>query len=160
MAAPNHPGERFTRIFSTFMVFCVMVWLWGLGLFMLWPWQKGGQWLPDFPLVATCADGNACAVPQGQLVEAFASNKILSLNPPEKSGETAYEMIAVRWKPHANGIELKASAWNFQTTVRYRVEDKTPVLLEYQEISGKVFLIALIGALVSTALLYLRKRSA
>ncbi len=159
MAAPNHPGERFTRIFSAFMVFCVMVWLWGLGLFMLWPWQKGGQWLPDFPIVATCADGSACAVPQGQLAEAFAGNKILSLTPPEPSGETAYEMIAVRWKPHASGIELKASAWNFQTTVRYRVDDKTPVLLEYQEISGKVFLFAVIGALISTALLYLRKRS-
>ena len=65
----------------------------------------------------------------------------------------------MRWKPHASGIELKASAWNFQTTVRYRVDDKTPVLLEYQEISGKVFLFAVIGALISTALLYLRKRS-
>ena len=51
MAGGNQPGERFTTIFSAFMVFCVLVWLWGLGLFMLWPWQKGGEWLPDFPMV-------------------------------------------------------------------------------------------------------------
>lgn len=34
-ASATQPGDRFTAIFTAFMVFCVLVWLWGLGLFML-----------------------------------------------------------------------------------------------------------------------------
>ncbi|MPN16211.1 hypothetical protein SDC9_163549 [bioreactor metagenome] len=81
-----------------------------------------------------------------------------SLLPAEESGETAYEMITVQWKTLPGGMQVKASAWNFQTTVRYRIENEQPVLVEYQEIGGKVFLYALLGALVSLALLYLNKR--
>ena len=68
-----------------------------------------------------------------------------------------YEKIAVQWKQLPGKLEVKASAWNFQTTVRYRVENATPILLEYQEIGGKVFLYAIGGAFVSLLLLYARK---
>lgn len=153
----KQPSERFSTIFSAFMVFCVMVWMWGLGLFMLWPWQKGGEWLPEFPIVAICADGNTCAVTVRELAQAKLSGKIKSLLPPAEIGETAYEQITLQWKRLPNSIQLKASAWNFQTTVRYRLENDTPVLMEYQEINGKVFLFAIAGALVTTLLLYLRK---
>jgi len=155
-----HPGERFSAIFSAFMVFCVLVWLWGLGLFMLWPWQKGGQWLPEFPIVAVCASESGdqvCAVPYGELPAARAAGKVKTLQPPTPSGDTAYEMIALQWKPWSGGIEAKASAWNFQTTVRYRLQEEQPILVEYQEIGGKVFLYAIVGALISLGLLYLRK---
>ena len=155
-AAPQM-SPRFSAIFSAFMVFCVLVWLWGIGLFMLWPWHKGGDWLPDYPIVAVCADGKVCAVPHGELAAAQAAGKIKTLVPPEESGETAYEQITLQWKRLPGGIEAKASAWNFQTKVRYRIEDEKPVLVEYQEIGGKVFLYAIAGALVSLALLYLRK---
>lgn len=157
MNAPQHT-ERFSAIFSALMVFCVLVWLWGLGLFMFWPWQKGGEWLPDYPLAVRCADGQTCAVPVGQLAAARADGRVSSLLPAEESGETAYEMITVQWKTLPGGMQSKASAWNFQTTVRYRIENEQPVLVEYQEIGGKVFLYALLGALVSLALLYLNKR--
>jgi len=157
MAGNGNPGDRFTTIFSAFMIFCVMVWLWGLGLFMLWPWQKGGEWLPDFPIVATCTDDVICAIPYGELPAAKAAGKLKSLIPMENNGETAYELITLQWKLIKGGIETKASAWNFQTTVRYRIDNEMPVLVEYQEISGKVFLFAIVGALVSTLLLYLRK---
>lgn len=152
-------GDRFTTIFSAFMVFCVMVWLWGLGLFMLWPWQKGGDWLPEYPLAVTCADGSACALPFGELDAALADGRIKAKTPPDSVGETTYEMITVAWKALPGGFEGKASAWNFQTKVRYQLTDGQLVLTEYQEIGGKVFLYAILGALVSTALLYLRKRS-
>ncbi len=158
-ASATQPGDRFTAIFTAFMVFCVLVWLWGLGLFMLWPWQKGGDWLPDYPLAVTCADGSACALPVGELPKAKAEGRIKSVTPPETSGETFYELITVQWQAHAIGIESKASAWNFQTKVRYRIAEDTPVLVEYQEIGGKVFLYAVLGALVSLGLLYLRKLS-
>jgi len=41
--------------------------------------------------------------------------------------------------------------------VRYRIENETPVLLEYQEISAKVFLAAIAGALLSLIGIYYRK---
>lgn len=157
MNAPQHT-ERFSALFRALMVFCVLVWLWGLGLFMLWPWQQGGQWLPDYPLPVRCADGQTCAVPVGQLAAARADGRVSSLLPQESSGETTYEMLTVRWKLLADRIEVKTSAWNFQTTVRYRIDSEQPVLIEYQEIGGKVFLYALAGALISLALLYLNRR--
>ncbi|MCE1238432.1 MAG: hypothetical protein LWW83_00695 [Azonexaceae bacterium] len=157
MNGPQHT-ERFSRIFTAFMVYCVLVWLWGLGLFMLWPWQKGGEWLPDYPVVVHCAGEQDCPIPVGKLDEARADGRLLALMPKDDTGETAYESITVQWKKVAGGMQVKASAWNFQTTVRYRIEDDRPVLLEYQEIGGKVFLYALLGALVSLGLLYLNKR--
>lgn len=155
--APSHPGERFTSIFSVFMAFCVLVWLWGLGLYMLWPWQKGGQWLPEFPMVAVCADKPICTLPYRELAVAQASGRVTSLHLPTPTGETSYEMIALQWKTLNGGIETKASSWNFQTTVRYRIDQGQPILVEYQEISGKVFLYAIAGALISLGLLYARK---
>ena len=159
MGAPDktQPAQRFAGIFSAGMVFCVLVWMWGLGLYLVWPWQQGGEWLPDFPIVAVCADETVCAVPYGQLAEARAAGKIKSLLPPGESGETAYEAITLHWKRLPGGMESKASAWNFQTTVRYRVDDELPVLVSYQEISGKIFLIALGGALLSLLFLYRNK---
>ena len=150
-------SNRFAAIFSAFMVFCVLVWLWGLGLFMLWPWNKGGEWLPDFPIVAVCADDSICTVPQGKLQEARAAGRIKSLLPTEPVGETFHEKIAVQWKQLPGKLEVKASAWNFQTTVRYRLDNDTPILIEYQEIGGKVFLYAMGGAFVTLLLLYARK---
>ena len=139
------------------MVFCVLVWMWGLGLYLFWPWQHGGTWLPDYPIAVTCPNGEVYALPVGQLAAARAKGLVTAVAPPTDSGETAYQMLTVRWKQHSDGLESKASAWNFQTTVRYRIDNEQPVLLEYQEISGHIFLYALAGAFVSTILLYLRK---
>lgn len=154
----SQPADRFAGIFKAFMIFCVLVWMWGLGLFMLWPWQQGGEWLPDFPIVAICQDESLCAVPYGELAAAQNDGRVTSLVPPESNGETAYELINIQWKKIQGGIEAKVSAWNFQTTVRYRIENGMPVLLSYQEISAKVFLFAIGGALVSLLIILLRKR--
>lgn len=156
-ATPKLPADRFSAIFSALMVFCVLIWLWGLALFMLWPWHKGGEWLPDFPIVAVCADGQVCAVPFANLAGAQKTGQVSSLLPAEESGETSYEAITLRWKRQPSGMQVKASAWNFQTTVRYRIENDRPVLVEFQEIGGKVFLLAIVGALVTLAVLYHRK---
>ena len=140
------------------MIFCALVWIWGLILMKYWPWQTGGEWLPDFPLVVTCADNAVCAVPHGEIAAARSSGKVVALTPPVAAGETAYEKIALQWKLQGNLIETTASAWNFQTTVRYRVDNEMPILVEYQEISGKVFLIAITGALLTLIGLYLSQR--
>ena len=155
---PNDPNQRLASIFKALMIFCALIWIWGLLLLKYWPWQTGGEWLPEFPIVVTCADGSACALPYGDISTARASGKVIAVTPPVTAGETAYEMIALQWKPQGGLIETKASAWNFQTTVRYRIDNEIPILIEYQEISGKVFLIAIAGALLTLIGLYLSQR--
>lgn len=157
-AQGNQPGDRFTGVFSTFMAFCLLVWLWSFSLFLFWPWQQGGQWLPDFPILAVCADDQVCSVPHAELAEAKAAGKVKSLELPEDAGETTYEMLHLQWKKIKGGVEAKLSTWNFQTVVRYRIEDEQPVLVEYQEINGKLFLYAIGGALVTLAGLLIKKR--
>jgi hypothetical protein len=144
-------------IFKAMMLFCALIWIWGLALIKIWPWQTGGEWLPEFPIVAVCSGSAVCAVPYGDLAKAKADGRLQSLEPPTESGETAYELLTLQWKRLNGGIETKVSAWNFQTTVRYRIENDLPVLVEYQEISGKVFLLAIGGALVTLIGIYLRK---
>lgn len=158
MTAPEiaPPATRFAAIFKAMMLFCGLVWLWGLALVSGWPWSKGGEWLPEFPIVAVCGQ-SVCAVPYGELQQAINAGKVTSLTLPGESGETAYEMISLAWKQRNGQIETRASAWNFQTTVRYRIENNQPVLTEYQEISGKVFLLAIGGALFTMIGIYLRK---
>lgn len=155
-AKPPVPAQRFARIFKGMMLFCALIWLWGLALIKGWPWQAGGEWLPEFPLVAVCGEV-VCAVPYGQLAEAQAAGKVTSLVPPAANGETAYEAISLSWKQQDGQIETRASAWNFQTTVRYHLENGRPVLTAYQEIGGKVFLLAMAGAAFTMIGLYLRK---
>ena len=157
-ATPDDPNQRFATIFKALMIFCALVWIWGLILMKYWPWQTGGEWLPAFPIVVTCADNTACALPYSEISAARKSGRIVALTPPLAAGETAYEMIALQWKPQGKLIETKASAWNFQTTVRYRIDNEMPILVEYQEISGKVFLIAIGGALLTLIGLYLSQR--
>ena len=72
--------------------------------------------------------------------------------------ETFHEKIAVQWKQSPGKLEVKASAWNFQTTVRYRLDNDTPVLIEYQELNAKIFFYAILAALGSLAVLHLYRR--
>lgn len=153
----KQPGDRFTKIFSAFMAFCLLVWLWSFSLYMFWPWHQGGEWLPEFPIVAVCVDNPVCTIPYGELAAAKAAGKLKSLQPQEPAGETTHAMLNLQWKPLPGGIEAKLSTWNFQTVVRYRIDEDKPVLVEYQHIDGKLFLYAIGGALVTLGLLYLRK---
>lgn len=156
-ASTNDPSQRFGKIFKALMVYCVLVWLWCLGLLMVWPWQKGGDWLAEFPIVAVCSDDTLCTIPYGELNQVKASGKLKTLVPPSETGDTVYNQLSVQWKRLQGGVETKVSAWNFQTTVRYRLDNEIPVLVEYQEIGGKVFLVAIGGALLTLIGLYLRK---
>lgn len=151
------PASRFSRVFKWLMLFCFLVWVWGLALIMAWPWQKGGEWLPEFPMVTTCTSGEACVIPNGELAKAMADGRIKAVTPPTAQGETAFGQISLGWKPHDGLIEASASSWNFQFTVRYRVENDQPVLVQYREISIKIFFYALGGALFSLIGLYLRQ---
>ena len=54
-------------------------------------------------------------------------------------------------------IDAKASSWYFQTTIRYKVEDGTPVLIEYQDVGAKAFYFGIAAGLFSLLGLYLRR---
>jgi hypothetical protein len=151
------PANRFARIFKWLMLFCALVWVWGLALMMAWPWTKGGEWLPEFPLVATCVPDTLCVIPYGELAKARADGRLQAVLPPLESGETGHEQINLSWANSKGLIETTASAWNFQITVRYRIENDQPVMIQYREISIKLFFYALAGALFSTIGLYLRQ---
>ena len=63
----------------------------------------------------------------------------------------------MQWKKVNGLIEAKSSSWYFQTTIRYKVEDETPVLVEYQDVSAKAFYYGIAAALLSLLGIYLRK---
>lgn len=159
MSVPQHSG-RFSSIFALFMIFCVLVWVWGLLFFMFWPWQKGGEWLPEYPIAVHCSNGKDCIVPVGELAQARSDGKLTALRPQAARGELDYRDLFVRWSPWGEGIEIKTSAWNFQTSVRYRIDSDSPlpVLVEYQELNAKIFFYAILAALGSLAVLHLYRR--
>lgn len=124
---------------------------------MAWPWTKGGEWLPEFPLVVTCVPDTLCVIPFGELAQARTEGRLQVMQPPLASGETAHQQINLSWANSQGLIETTASAWNFQITVHYRIENEQPVMVQYREISIKLFFYALAGALFSTIGLYLRQ---
>lgn len=154
--------NRLASIFPTLMGFCVLAWLWSFALYTYWPWSRGGEWLPAFPIVAVCSDGEVCTVPHGELAAAQAAGKVKTLLPEAAAGEAAYQGFLVRWQRIPGGIETRLSSWNYQTTVRYRIENEQPVLVEYQEITARVFLAAIVAAIASLLLfrLYARRKRA
>jgi len=155
MAKDNRP--LFVSIFKAMMIYCVLVWIWALALIYAWPWQKGGEWLPEFPIVAVCAPETSCAIPYGKIGEARHNGVLMSLTPLTDTGEIVLDYGTLNWQLGNGVIESRYAAWNFQTTVRYRLQDDLPVLLEYQNIAGRTFLYALGGALFSLIGIYLRK---
>lgn len=149
------------QIFIAMMAFCGLVWVWTVVFILAWPWEKSGAWKAEFRLPAVCAQGEVCGVAYGQLAETKAQGKLTSLVPPEAVGELQEENNWLRWKSATGGqawqIESTASSWHFQTTVRYRLENDTPVLVEYQEVGAKAFYYGMGLAALSLAAFYLRR---
>lgn len=160
MSEENKRGVM-AQIFLAMMAFCGLVWVWTVILILAWPWEKTGTWKPEFRLPAVCAQGEICGIPYGELTEAKAQGKFTSLIPPEADGEVAVDDAWLRWKKAPAGlpwqIESKASSWYFQTTVRYRLDNDTPVLVEYQEVGAKSFYYGMGLAAASLVAFYLRR---
>lgn len=149
----------FSHIFITMMIFCGLVWVWTVALILAWPWEKSTAWKPEFRLAAVCKDG-ACSIPYGGLADARAKGTLASLVPTADAGEIGLEDAWLKWKKVAGQpwqIESTASSWHFQTTVRYRLEGDTPVLVEYQEVGGKAFYYGMGLAALSLLGIFLRK---
>jgi hypothetical protein len=148
------------EIFIALMMFCGLVWVWSVAFILGAPWQKTADWKPEFRLPAVCAKGEVCGVPYGELADAKAKGTFTSLMPAEPAGEVEEPQNWLKWKK-ASGepwqIEATASSWHFQTTVRYRLEGETPVLVEYKEVEGKSFYYGVGAALFTLLGIYLRK---
>jgi len=146
------------QIFIALMIFSALVGAWAVAFMISWPWEKNADWKPDFRLVATCANKEACGLAYGELAEARAKEVFTSLETVDPAGEVEETANWLKWK-RENGIyEVKASSWHFQTTVRYRLENDKPIMLEYQEVDvTRAFYYGIAAGLFSMLGLYLRR---
>ena len=150
----------FRQIFLAMMIFTALVWIWTVVFIMTWPWDKNAAWKPEFRLPAVCANGEICGLAYGDLEAAKAKGTYTSLAVPGDNGEVQEANDWLRWKKGVNQpwqIEAKTSSWYFQTVIRYRLENETPVLVEYQDVSAKAFYYGMAAALFSLIGIYLRK---
>lgn len=149
----------FRSIFGWMMGFVAMTWVWTVAIIMAWPWEKSPKWEPEFRLVATCKDNEACSVPFGKLAEAKEQGVYSSLHPPEPAGEVQEPDAWLRWKTFSDKpwqLEVGRSSWDFETTLRYRFDGETPVLVELKRYDVRVMLYALPLALMMVGGMYLR----
>jgi len=147
----------FAKAFLLLMIFCGLVWIWTVGFIVAWPWEKTDVWKPEFKVVAVCGQDETCGVAYGKLAEAKTQGLYTSLSLPGEAGDVMEKDNWLQWKKVGNLIEAKASSWHFQTTIRYKVENEVPVLVEYQDVGAKAFYYGIAAALVSLLGIYLRK---
>lgn len=146
------------QVFIALMIFSALVGAWSVAFMISWPKEKTDVWKPEFRLVAVCANNEPCGFAHADLADAKAKGLFTSLTPAEPAGEVQEEDNWLMWKTEKGVIEVKASSWHFQTTIRYTVEDGKPVLLEYQDIDvPRAFYYGIAAALFSMLGLYLRK---
>lgn len=150
----------FSQVFTTLMIFSLAVGASTVAFIYAWPWEKAAPvWQPNFRLVAACGEQKeACGIPYGELADARAQGRISGLAPAESVGETEEEKNWLKWKKEDGVYEVKSSSWHFQTTIRYKLENDTPVLVAYQDVDvQKAFTYGLGAAIVLIVGLNLRK---
>ncbi len=154
---PN--ANTFRSIFGWMMGFVAMTWVWAVGLIMAWPWEKSIPWEPEFRLVATCTGNEACSVPFSKIAEAKTQGIYSTLQPPEPFGEVQEADAWLRWRMDpgkAWQLEVSRSSWDFETTLRYRFDGETPVLLEVKRYDTRILLYAIPLALMMVGGMYFR----
>jgi hypothetical protein len=145
------------EIFIALMIFTGLVWVSTVAFIISWPWEKSTVWKPEFRVVAVCANQEPCGFAYSDLTDARAKGLFTSLTPAEPAGDIQEEKNWLKWKIDNGVFEVKASSWHFQTTIRYRVEGDTPVLIEYQDVAAKAFYYGIAAALFALIGIYLRK---
>ena len=146
------------KIFIALMIFSALVGVWSVAFMMSWPWDKSNEWKPEFRLIAVCANKEVCGFAYKDLADAKAKGLYTSLTPVELAGDVQEEQDWLRWKAEKGIIEVKASSWHFQTTIRYKVENEVPILMEYQDVDvPRAFYYGIAAGLFSLLGLYLRK---
>lgn len=150
--------SQLSKVFIALMIFSALVGAWSVAFIISWPWDKTDQWKPEFRLVATCANKEPCGVAYKDLADAKAKGLYTSLTPAEPAGDIEEEQNWLKWKLEKGILEVKASSWHFQTTIRYTVENELPILIEYQDVDvARAFYYGIAAGLFSLLGLYLRK---
>lgn len=149
----------FAKVFIALMIFTGLVWVWTVAFIISWPWEKKNPvWKPEFRVVAVCAvDKEPCGFAYGELADAKTKGLYTSLEMPEPAGDVEEKQNWLKWKKENGIYEVKASSWHFQTTIRYKVENDTPVLVEYQDVGANAFYYGIAAGLFSLLGLYLRR---
>jgi hypothetical protein len=147
----------FAQIFIALMIFTALVWAWTVAFIISWPWEKNSTWKPEFRVAAVCANKEPCGLAYSELAEAKAKGLYTTLEMPEPAGDIEEAANWLKWKKENGIYEVKASSWHFQTTIRYKVEDDVPVLVEYQDVAAKAFYYGVAAGLFSLIGIYLRK---
>jgi hypothetical protein len=148
----------FGQVFLAMMIFCGLVWIWTVVFIIAWPWEKSNEWKPEFRVAAVCGDhDDFCSIPYGNLEEARAKGLYKTLVLPGEAGDALEEQNWLQWKRVNGLIEAKSSSWHFQTTVRYKLEDDKPVLVEYQDVGARAFYLGIAAALLCLLGIYFRK---
>ena len=126
----------FSQIFTTLMIFSLAVGASTGAFIYAWPWEKANpEWKPTFRLVAACGEKKeACGLAYGELADAKAKGQIAALEPTDPVGEVEEPQNWLKWKKEGDIYEVKASSWHFQTVVRYKIENDSPVLVAYQDV--------------------------
>ena len=146
------------KIFIALMIFSALVGVWSVAFMISWPWDKTDEWKPEFRLVATCANKEVCGFAYKDLADAKAKGLYTSLTPDAPAGDLQEEHDWLKWKIENGITEVKASSWHFQTTIRYKVENEVPVLVEYQDVDvPRAFYYGIAAGLFSLLGMYLRK---
>ena len=146
------------KIFIALMIFSALVGVWSVAFMISWPWDKTDEWKPEFRLVATCANKEVCGFAYKDLADAKAKGLYTSLTPDAPAGDLQEEHDWLKWKIENGITEVKASSWHFQTTIRYKVENEVPVLVEYQDVDvPRAFYYGIAAGLFSLLGIYLRK---
>jgi hypothetical protein len=150
--------SQLSKVFIALMIFSALVGAWSVAFIISWPWDKTDQWKPEFRLVATCANKEPCGFAYKDLADAKANGLYTSLTPAEPAGDIEEEQNWLKWKLEKGILEVKASSWHFQTTIRYTVENELPILIEYQDVDvARAFYYGIAAGLFSLLGLYLRK---
>lgn len=146
------------QIFIALMIFSALVGAWSVAFMISWPWDKTDVWKPEFRLVAACANNETCGVAYKDLADAKAKGLYTSLTPSAPAGDVQEEQDWLQWKIENGITEVKASSWHFQTKIRYKVENDSPVLIEYQDVDvPRAFYYGVAAAVFSLLGIYLRK---
>ena len=125
----------FGQIFTSLMIFSLAVGASTVAFIYSWPWEKANpEWKPNFRLVALCGEKKeACGISYGELDEAKAKGQI-SLEMTEAAGEFEEPLNWLKWSRNDGVYEVKASSWHFQSSIRYKIEKDTPVLVAVQDV--------------------------
>lgn len=167
MEMPDSP-TGFRRIFFAMMLFTALVWAWTVGLMLLWPWQEAKEWQADYRLATVCpekSEQQACVLTYAAWEKARAAQQspvLVSTNIADFA-EVADDELWYKWRKFTSKswlYELSWSSWNFEESIRYRVDGDVPVLMAHRRVGVEILRYSLALAVLSfLAIAWSKRRS-